>query len=518
MKVVSAKEAAALIQNGNTLLIGGSSGIAVAESVLAALEKRFLETGMPQNLFAVSTGGLGDKDKRGMNHVAHEGMLSRTLCGHYGLQPSVARLARENKIEAYNFPQGVMAHLYGAIAAHKPGVLTDVGLNTYMDPRSEGGRMNECTTRNMVEVLTIDGREWLLYKSFPIHVSLLRGTTADEDGNITCEHEACALESLSAAQAAHNSGGIVIVEVKRLAKRGTLDPRQVTIPGIVVDYVVVDPEPTMTWKTKFDPSFIGEVKKPVSQIVPLALNERKVIARRAAMELTAGAVVNLGSGISAGIPNVAVEEHIIDQVTITIESGVIGGMAGLELDFGTATNPAAMIPQPDMFNFYDGGGLDIAFLSFVELDQRGNINVTKLSGQIEGPGGFMNISANAKRMCFLGTFTAGGLRTSIGGGRMEILQEGKYRKFVETVSHLTWNADHARSVEQKVLYITERAVFELTAEGVMLTEIAPGLDLERDILALIPFRPQIAPELKKMDKRIFCDQPMGLSGVEPAVV
>lgn len=510
MKIVSAKEAAELIQDGSTLLIGGSSGIAVAESVLAALEERFLDVGRPRDLFAVSTGGLGDKEKLGMNHVAHEGMLFRTLCGHYGLQPSIARLARENKIEAYNFPQGVMAHLYGAIAAHRPGVLTDVGLNTYMDPRSEGGRMNACTRENLVEVLTIDGREWLLYKSFPIHVSLLRGTTADEDGNITCEHEACALESLSAAQAAHNSGGIVIVEVKRLAKRGTLDPRQVTIPGIVVDYVVVEPEPRMTWKTKFDASFIGEVKKPASQIVPLPLNERKVIARRAAMELTSGAVVNLGSGISAGIPNVAVEENIIERVTITIESGVIGGMAGLGLDFGTATNPEAMIPQPDMFNFYDGGGLDIAFLSFVELDYKGNINVTKLSGQIEGPGGFMNISANAKRMCFLGTFTAGGLRTKIGSGRMEIQQEGRYKKFVKEVSHLTWNAGHARDIGQRVLYITERAVFELTAEGVMLTEVAPGVDLEKDVMALIPFRPLISPELKLMDERIFCDCPMGL--------
>lgn len=510
MKVISAQEAAALVKNGQTLVVGGSSGISVAESFLVKLEERFLETGEPRDLFAVTTSGLGDKDKRGINHVAHEGMIRRTLCAHYGLQPSIAKMARENKIEAYNFPQGVMSHIFGAIAAHKPGVLTDVGLGTYMDPRLEGGRMNERTTEEMVKLLTIEDREWLLYKSFPVDVAVLRGTTADEDGNITFEHEACSLESISTAQAAHNSGGIVIVEVKRLAKRGTLDPRRVVVPGILVDYVIVDPEPMMTWQTKFDPSFIGEVKKPVSQIAPLALNVRKVVARRAAMELRSGAVVNLGSGISAGIPNVAVEEGILDQVTVTIESGVIGGMAGQNLDFGTTTNPVAITAQPDMFNFYDGGGLDIAFLSFVEADEKGNINVTKLSGQIEGPGGFMDISANAKRMCFLGTFTAGGLDVSIGDGEMHILKEGRYKKFINEVSHLTWSADHAREIQQPVLYITERAVFELRQEGIMLTEIAPGVDLEKDVLSLIPFRPLIAENLKLMDARIFRDEPMGL--------
>ena len=510
MKVISAQEAAALVKNGQTLVVGGSSGISVAESFLVKLEERFLETGEPRDLFAVTTSGLGDKDKRGINHVAHEGMIRRTLCAHYGLQPSIAKMARENKIEAYNFPQGVMAHIFGAIAAHKPGVLTDVGLGTYMDPRLEGGRMNERTTEEMVKLLTIEGREWLLYKSFPIDVAVLRGTTADEDGNITFEHEACSLESISTAQAAQNSGGIVIVEVKRLAKRGTLDPRRVVVPGILVDYVIVDPEPMMTWQTKFDPSFIGEVKKPVSQIEPLALNVRKVVARRAAMELRSGAVVNLGSGISAGIPNVAVEEGILGQVTVTIESGVIGGMAGQNLDFGTTTNPVAITAQPDMFNFYDGGGLDIAFLSFVEADEKGNINVTKLSGQIEGPGGFMDISANAKRMCFLGTFTAGGLDVSIGDGEMHILKEGRYKKFINEVSHLTWSADHAREIQQPVLYITERAVFELRQDGIMLTEIAPGVDLEKDVLSLIPFRPLIAEDLKLMDAWIFRDEPMGL--------
>lgn len=509
-KVITAEEAAGLIQSGQTVVVGGSSGISVAESVLVQLEERFLRTGAPRDLFAITTSGLGDRVSKGIIHVAHEGMVRRTLTAHYGLQPILAKMAKEGKIEAYNFPQGVMSHIFEAIAAHQPGILTHVGLDTYMDPKNEGGKMNAITTEDMIEAVTIGGERWMLYKSFPVDVAILRGTTADEKGNISFEHEACFLETLSQAQAAHNSGGIVIVEVKRLAKAGTLDPRQVRIPGIVVDYIVVDPEPMMTWQTKFDPSFIGEVKKPVTEIQPLPLNVRKVVARRAAMELQKGMVANLGSGISAGIPNVAVEEGIMQRVTFTIESGLVGGMGGVNLDFGTATNPEAITSQPDMFNFYDGGGLDIAFLSFVEADETGNINVTKLSGQIEGPGGFMDISANAKRVCFLGTFTAGGLDIAISNRQLQIQQEGKYRKFVEVVSHLTWSADYARKKGQSILYITERAVFRLVQDGIELIEIAPGVDLEKDILSLMPFRPLIAKDLKIMDSRIFDPAPMGI--------
>ena len=509
-KLITALEAADLIQDEQTVVVGGSSGITVAESILSHLEERFLATGTPRNLFVVTTSGLGDRISKGVIHLAHEGLLRRTLCAHYGLQPQIADMAMNNKIEAYNFPQGVMSNLYGAIAAHQPGYLTDVGLHTYMDPRNEGGKMNSRTTEEMVQVTTIQGKEWLLYKSFPVHIAVLRGTTADEDGNITCEHEACYLENLSIAQAAHNSNGIVIVEVKRLAKKGTLDPRHVVIPGMLVDYIVVEPHPYMTWQTEFDASYIGEIKKPVSQITPMPLNPRKIIARRAALELKRGAIINLGSGVAAGIPNVAVEEGILNQFTVTIESGVVGGMSGVNLDFGTATNPVAITPQPEMFHFYDGGGLDIAFLSFVEVDKDGNINVTKLSGRIEGPGGFMDIAANAKKVCFLGTFTAGGLEVDILQGQLKLLHEGKYKKFVGSVSHLTWNADHAKETGQEVLYITERAVFHLTDNGVMLSEIAPGIDLERDVLAHIPFEPILSPQLSQMDPRIFSSEPMNL--------
>lgn len=510
-KVITAKEAVQLIEDGKTVVLGGSSGIACPESILREMEASFLETGHPKDLFAVHSTGLGDRESRGIIHLAHEGLLKRVLTGHYGLQPPIARMVRENKVEGYNFPQGPLTQLYREIAAHHPGVITHVGLGTYMDPRIEGGKMNPRTTEDLVDLVTIDGAEWLLYKSFPIHVAILRGTTADEDGNITMEHECSPLEVLAQAEAAHNNGGIVIVEVKRLAKRGTLDPRMVKIPGIMVDYVVVDPEPMMTWKTKFDGSYCGEVKKPLGAMDPIPLDVRKVIARRAAMELKKGNIANVGAGISDKVPAVAAEEGLGQDATFTIEAGIVGGTGGTQLDFGTATNPVAIIDQPYMFDFYDGGGLDIAFLSFVECDPQGNINVTKLSGQIEGPGGFMDISGNAKQINFLGTFSAGGLQVEIGDGEIRIVKEGKYMKFFEQVSHMSWNADIARSKGQRAVYITERAVFELAPEGIVLKEVAPGIDLEKDVLEKMPFRPILAEDLKQMDPRIFRDAVMGLS-------
>lgn len=511
VSVISAREAVEKIGDGSTVVLGGSSGIACPESILREMEQRFLEEGHPKDLFAVHSTGLGDRESRGIIHLAHEGLLKRVLTGHYGLQPQIAKMARENKVEAYNFPQGPLTQLYREIAAHHPGVITHVGWGTYMDPRVEGGKMNARTTEDLVSLVTIEGTEWMLYKSFPIHVAILRGTTADEDGNITMEHECSPLEVLAQAEAAHNSGGIVIVEVKRLAKSGTLDPRMVKIPGILVDYVVVDPEPMMTWKTKFDASYCGEVKKPLGEMPPLPLDVRKVIARRAAMELKKGDVANVGAGISDKVPAVATEEGLIQDATFTIEAGIVGGTGGTQLDFGTATNPVAIIDQPYMFDFYDGGGLDIAFLSFVECDPRGNINVTKLSGQIEGPGGFMDISGNAKQINFLGTFSAGGLQVELKDGEIHIVKEGKYMKFFQEVSHLSWNAEIARQKGQKAVYITERAVFELAPEGIVLKEVAPGIDLQKDILEHMPFQPILAEDLKQMDPRIFREALMGLA-------
>lgn len=516
-KIITAEEAAQLVKSNQTLLVGGSAGIAVPESILEQLEKRFLETGEPRDLWLVHTTGMGDRQSKGAIHFAHEGMLRRVITAHYGLQPQIAKMARENKFEAYNFPQGPMSQLFREIAAHRPGVLTHVGLGTYMDPRVEGGKMNERTTEDLIEVVNIDGKEWLLYKSFPIDVALLRGTTADEKGNISIEHEAASLELLSQAQATKNSGGIVIVQVRQIASEGSLDPRMVKIPGFLVDYLVVEPEPWMTFQTKFDLSYVGEIRKPLKQsenIGHFPLDVRKLIARRAAMEIKEGQVGNIGAGIADGVPRVATEEGIIDKITFTIESGVIGGTGNRMLDFGTATNPIAIIDQPYMFDFYDGGGLDITFLSFVEVDSKGNTNVSKLSGQIEGPGGFIDISSNAKQVCFLGTFTAGGLEVEIKNGKLQIIKEGRYKKFVDKVSHLTWNAQLARKRNQKVIFITERAVFGLDDEGLVLQEIAPGVDLEKHVLSQIPFKIKVSDNLKLMDERLFREELMGLNRKE----
>lgn len=510
--VITAQQAVTLIQNGVTVTLGGVSGGGVPESILREMERSFLETGAPRDLFVVHAGGLGDHKSRGVIHLAHEGLLRRVMTGHYGLQEKVAQLALENKVEAYDLPQGVISQLFRAIAAHQPGVVTHVGLGTFLDTRQgDGGKMNPRTTEDYVSPLTIGGKDWLLYRSFPIDVALLRGTTADEDGNITMEHETSFWDLLSQAQAVHNSGGIVIVEVKRLAQSGTLDPRMVKIPGILVDYLVVDPDPVMNWKTKFDASYVGEVKKPETAIEHIPLDIRTIIARRAAMEIHTGDVANIGAGIADKVPSVITEEGQVDKVTFTEEPGIIGGTGGFGLDFGSATNPTAIIDQAYMFDFYDGGGLDMAFLSFVECDPRGNVNVSKLSQRIEGPGGFINITSAARQINFMGTFTAHGIQVSIEDGKLRILQEGCYRKFCREVSHLTLNADRARAKGQRILYITERAVFEMVPEGLELKEIAPGIDLQRDVLDQMPFQPRIAKDLKEMDPRIFRKGPMGIT-------
>lgn len=510
--VITARQAVEHIANGATVTLGGVSGGGVPESILREMETAFLQTGAPRELFVVHAGGLGDHASRGVIHLAHEGLMARVMTGHYGLQEPVAQLALENKVEAYDLPQGVISQLFRAIAAHRPGVVTQVGLGTFLDPRfGDRGKMNARTTEEYASLLTIEGTEWMLYKSFPIQVALLRGTTADEEGNITLEHETSFWDLLSQAEAVHNSGGIVIVEVKRLAQAGTLDPRQVKIPGFLVDYLVVDDHPTMNWKTRFDASYVGEIKKPEGAIEPIPLDLRKIIARRAAMELHAGDVANIGAGIADKVPSVITEEGYVDQVVFTEEPGIIGGTGGFGLDFGSATNPTAIIDQAYMFDFYDGGGLDMAFLSFVECDPAGNVNVSKLSNRIEGPGGFINITSAARQINFMGTFTAHGLQARLHDGHLRILREGCYRKFCQHVSHLTLNAKQARAKGQRILYITERAVFEMVSDGIELKEIAPGIDLKKDILEQIPFSLKIAADLKEMDPRIFREAPMGMT-------
>lgn len=510
-KVVSADEAIALIQDGDTLVNTGFIGSGAPEDLLVALERRFLDSGAPRNLTLMFAAGQGDGAERGLNRLGHDGLLKRVIGGHWGLIPKVAKLALSNRIEGYNLPQGVISHLYRAIAAKAPGVVTKVGLSTFVDPRRDGGKINEISEEDLVELITLRGEEWLLYKAFPVNVAFCRGTTADANGNVTMEREALSLDNLAMAMAAKNSGGLVIVQVERIAEVGSLNPRNVKIPGILVDCVVVArPEfHAQTYGTYYDPAFASEIRVPLGSLAPMPLDERKVIARRSVFELPAGGVVNLGIGMPEGLAAVANEEKILQFVTLTTEPGGIGGVPQAGLNFGAGVNADAIIDQNQQFDFYDGGGLDMACLGLAECDEEGNLNVSRFGPKLAGAGGFINISQNARKIVFAGTFTAGGLNIVVEDKSLRILQEGRARKFVKQVGQVTFSGAYAKQIGQPVLYVTERCVFRLTPDGLALTEVAPGIDIDRDILAHMDFKPLIG-EIEPMDLRIFCDEPMGL--------
>ncbi|EHR8835571.1 acyl CoA:acetate/3-ketoacid CoA transferase [Shigella flexneri] len=505
-KINSAETLVAGIKDGATIAISGNGGGMVeADYLLQALETRFLETGHPCNLTLIHSLGVGDREQKGSNRFAHKGMLKRVIAGHFTWSPKMQALVKNNEIEAYCFPSGVIQTLLREIGAGRPGLFTHVGVGTFIDPRNGGGKSNSRTTEDLVELIEIDGETKLRYRPFKVDYAIVRGTYADPRGNISLEEEAVDLDCNSIALAAHNSGGKVFVQVRDILETGAIEPRRVKIPGILVDGVVEYREQQQTYLGGYDLSISGQHRRLCSQnsIELVSHPIRRLIARRAARELVAGASTNFGFGMPGGIPGIALREGVpFDTLWLSVEQGVHNGMMLDDALFGCARNADAIIPSLEQFDFYSGGGADITFLGMGEMDQYGNVNVSHLNNNLIGPGGFIEIAQNAHKVVFCGTFDAKGSKINVTNAGLEIIQSGQVAKLVSKVEKITFSGEYAQQRKQDVLYITERAVFQLTPQGVELVEVAPGVDIDRDILPFMAFRP-IINQPRLMESRLF---------------
>lgn len=507
-QIITAEEAVKLIPDSATVCIGGAgAGHAVPDTILAALGKRFQDTGYPRNLTTFHPCGIGDNTTRGLNHIAYEGLIKLDIGGFWGNAPKLTELALAEKIEGYNLPQGVLSHLVRAIAGGKPGVITTTGLHTFADPRVEGGRINQRTREQLVEVIELNGQEYLFYKSFPVNVSIIRGTTLDSEGNITTEEEVGSFAMLSMAHAAKQRKGLVIAQVKRVSdKPGS--PGNVKIPGVFIDYVVIEPRQGMTFLTDFDYALVNREAGFIEDSLELE-GIRKIVSRRAAMELTEGAFVNLGYGLPDGVPIVARQENILSDLIFMIEQGSIAGVPTTGLNFGAMYNPSAILDDGYQFDWFQGGGLDVCYLGFAEIDREGNVNSSRFGKILTGCGGFIDISQNTKKVVFCGAFAAK-TKVTLQDGKLQLLNKGTLHKMVNQVQQITFKGRYSVEKGQEVLYVTERAVFRLVAQGIELIEIAPGVNLHDDILGLMDFKPLISPNLKEMNPTIFLDTPLNL--------
>ena len=514
-KLLTMDQALDLIKDGDNVACSGFMLMTTPRGIYKAIGERFLETGHPCNLTVMHAAGNGNNNDQGIIEMSYEGLITRYITGHFANNKRLIEQTNANKIKCYNFPQGVVAHMFRAAAAGKIGEITKIGLGTFCDPRFGGGKMNEATTEDLVELIDILGQEHLLYKVPTLNIGLIRGTTADEYGNISLEEEAAPVDALDVAMAVKSMGGKVIAQVKQVVSSKSMERNKVVIPGTMVDAVVIAEKPEETHRqtpgSYYNPVLAGYYKVETASTKKMPLDERKVIARRAAMELTKNSVVNLGIGIPEGVAAVANEEGCGQELILTVESGLIGGIPTGGFNFGSAMNAWAALPMTSQFDFYNGGNLALTCLGFAEVDVDGNVNVSRFGAKIAGAGGFIDISQSTKTVVFCGTLTAGGLKLAVEDGKMVIVEEGKKIKFKNSIDQFTFSADFSKKFGQKILFVTERCVFQVKEEGLVLTEVAPGIDIEKDILPYMEFAPIVPEDVKLMDARLFAEEPMGLA-------